>query len=158
MKPNLERMIELADEFFSTKDDPTQLSVTPEVMERLRELHPATLTERDDGNGPIAWILLIPTIQDVMKMFIEKEISERDILDKTPLLRNYDALYLCSALVLPEYRGKGIARRLMCDAIASIRQDHQIKALFFWSFSLAGEALATSISREIDLPLFRRLS
>lgn len=158
MKSNLERMIQLADEFFSAKDDPKQLSVTPEVMERLRQVHPATLTEQDDGDGPIAWILLIPTTDHLMRMFIEKEIDELDILDKTPLYHAYDTVYLCSALVLPEHRGKGIASRLTCQGIESIRQEHPIASLFFWSFSIEGENLAASVSRSVGLPLYKRLS
>jgi GNAT superfamily N-acetyltransferase len=68
----------------------------------------------------------------------------------------YDAIYLCSALVLPEYRGKGIAKRLACTAIEAIQADHPIKSLVCWAFSREGEALATSIAREVGIPLLQR--
>jgi ribosomal protein S18 acetylase RimI-like enzyme len=68
----------------------------------------------------------------------------------------YDALYLCSALVLPEHRGKGLAGRLTSRAISSLRHDHPIRSLFYWSFSGAGDTLAASVAREFDLPLYVR--
>ena len=153
---NLERMIKLAEEFFETKNDPDQISVTGETMDRLRQIHPGTLTEENDEKGPIAWVLVIPTTHDLMEMFISKKINERELLDRTPLQAEYDSLYLCSALVLPEHRGKGLARGLVFRAVNSIREDQPIEALFFWAFSVEGERLAASVARELDLPLFRR--
>ncbi len=155
-KSNLERMIRLAEEFFETKNDPTQISVTAEVMERLRRLHPATLTEQDDGEGPVAWILAIPTTNSLMNRFIAKQINEQELLDETPLHGTYEAVYLCSALVLPEHRGKGLAKKLTCQAIESIRMEHPIKYLFYWAFSIEGTKLAESISRKTGLPLLKR--
>lgn len=85
MPSNLERMIRLAEEFFATKNDPAQISVTEEVMKRLREIHPASLSEHDDGNGPVAWVLLIPTTSELMNRFIAKQITENELLEQTPV-------------------------------------------------------------------------
>lgn len=155
-KNNRERMIALADEFFGAKNDPDQISVTEDSMNRLRQLHPGTLTEESDEEGPLAWILVIPTTRELMEQFISGAINERELLEQTPIGVVYDSLYLCSALVLPEQRGRGLARRLLTRAINTIRQDHPISSLFFWSFSTAGERLAASAARETALPLFRR--
>lgn len=57
---NFERMLQLADEIFDTKSDPEQLDVNEDVLNRLKQLHPASVTEKANENGPIAWILLIP--------------------------------------------------------------------------------------------------
>ena len=149
-------MIALAEEFFDMKNDPDQISVDAESMARLREIHPGTMSEETDENGPIAWVLVIPTTRAVMEAFTRGEINERELLNRTPPGGAYDALYLCSALVLPEQRGKGLARRLTSGAIDAIRRDHPIGALFYWSFSGAGDALAASVAREFDLPLYGR--
>ena len=149
-------MIQLAEEFFATKNDPEQISVTPEVMERLRHIHPASLSEYNDGNGPVAWVLLIPTTHYLMERFVAEEISEQELLDETPLEGKYDAIYLCSALVLPEHRGKGHAKRLMCDAIKVIRKNHPIEHLFYWAFSEQGEKLAASGAEALGIPLHSR--
>lgn len=153
---NLERMIQLADDFFSAKNDPNQISVTPEVMERLRQLHPATMGEHSDGDGPVAWVLVIPTTKEIMERFLAEEINEQELLDLTPVGGTYEAIYLCSALVLPEFRGAGIAKGLLCNAISAIRKEHPITALFYWAFSVEGEKLAEAASHESGIPLYKR--
>ncbi|MGB7623710.1 MAG: GNAT family N-acetyltransferase [Terriglobia bacterium] len=155
-KGNLERMIKLAEQFFDTKHDPAQISVTPPVIERLKKIHPSTLTERKDRNGPFAWVLVIPTTRPLMERFVSKRITEQELLEETPLRGRYDALYLCSALVLPEYRGRGVARRLVSKAIKSIQKQHPIRYLFYWAFSREGERLATRIAEDFALPLRQR--
>jgi ribosomal protein S18 acetylase RimI-like enzyme len=154
---NLARMIRLADEVFGMKQDPTQISVNTKVIARLRKIHPSTMTEKSTKNGPIAWILVLPTTKDLMKQFITKKINEQELLKRTSLRAEYDAVYLCSALVLPENRRKGLANRLMCKAIRSIQKQHPIKFLFYWAFSVEGKKLAVSIAKNLSLPLYKRI-
>jgi hypothetical protein len=155
-KSNFERMIALSDEVFSSRTDPDQLNVNEKVMEHLQLIHPDTISEHDNGEGPVCWILCIPTTIDLMNQFVNKEISERELYELTPLNCKYEALYLCSALLLEEFRGKGIAQSIALKAIENIKMNHPIKALFFWSFSKEGEKLAEKISGLIGLPLYRR--
>ena len=77
-------MRKLAEEFFETKNDPTQTSINERSIEKLKNIH------------------------------------EQELLENTPVGGRYDALYLCSALVLPEHRGKGMAERLVTGAVRSI--------------------------------------
>jgi ribosomal protein S18 acetylase RimI-like enzyme len=153
---NFERMIQLADEVFAVKSDPNQLDVNEEVLDHLRKIHPATVSEYDDGHGPVAWVLVIPTTLILMHRFLKGEISEKELYEQTPLNIIYDTIYLCSAMVLEEYRRKGIARRLTTAAIEMIRKDHPIQFLFVWSFSKEGKQSAESIARAVSLPLFHR--
>jgi len=149
-------MIRLADQFFEVKSDPAQISVNEETMEMLAKIHPRTMGEKTNENGPIAWILVIPTTRSVMEDFIAKKINEKELLARTPLNGQYKALYLCSALVLPEFRGMGLAKNLLLGSITEIRKVHPLEALFYWSFSPEGKGLATSIAKEVGLPLFQR--
>lgn len=153
---NLKRMIQLAEDVFAVKTDPDQLDVNQEVIERLKEIHPATVSEYDDGNGPVAWILLIPTTQDLMEEFLEAKISEKELFNLTPLNKTYNSIYLCSAMVLEEYRRQGIAKRLTLDAINNIRKDHPITSLFVWPFSTEGDLASETLSGLTSLPLFKR--
>jgi hypothetical protein len=155
-KSNFERLIELSDEVFSSRTDPDQLNINENVMEHLQLIHPDTISEYDDGNGPVCWILCIPTTLDLMNQFINKEISERELYELTPLNAKYEAIYMCSALLLEEFRGKGIAQRVGLKAIENVMLDHSIKALFFWSFSKEGEKLAVKASALMGLPLYKR--
>src|SRR3972149_5058917 len=97
---NLDRMIKLAVEFFETKNDPEQISINRKTIKRLKRIHPASMMEKRNKKGPVAWMLVIPTTRDLMKKFISKKINEQELLMKTPVRTKYNALYLCSALVL----------------------------------------------------------
>lgn len=155
-KENLVRMIKLADEFFEAKNDPAQVSITGETMALLKKIHPSTMGEKADRKGPIAWILVIPTTRTLMEEFLSKKINEQQLLNTTPLKSKYDAIYLCSALVLPEHRGQGLAKDLLIKAIKTIKKKHPVKFLFYWGFSVEGKGLATAIAKEFSLPLYQR--
>jgi len=150
---NYERMIQLAESVFDTKSDPDQLDVDEKVIERLLKIHPSTVSEFDDGNGPVVWILVLPTTSVLMNLFLSKEISEKELFYTTPIEASFDAIYLCSAMVLEEYRGKGLARKMTLDAIESIKKEHPIKNLFVWAFSKEGNGLAERVAQLAQLPL-----
>lgn len=149
-------MLQLADDVFAVRNDPDQLDVNEDVIAHLQQIHPATVSEYDNGEGPVAWVLLIPTTTILMNRFLEGDITEKQLYQQTPLDTSYDALYLCSAMVLEEYRRKGITKRLVLEAIENIRKDHPIAALFVWSFTKEGDQAAEMLARETKLPLFRK--
>ncbi len=153
---NFERMLQLAEDAFAAKNDPDQLDVDEKVIEHLQQIHPASVSEFDDGNGAVVWILMIPTTHELMQKFIHKQISEQELADFTPLNIPYEAIYLCSAMVLPEYRSKGIAKGLSIEAIKAIRKTHPVQTLFVWPFSAEGDGLAESIAGSVSLPLLKR--
>ncbi len=153
MADNFKRMLQLVTEFFDVRNDPDQLDVNEEVREKLQQLHPATMTEVANDEGPIMWLLLIPTTHDIMGRFLSEEISERQLFDETQAGITYDAIYLCSAAVLPEFRRHGLAKKACMDAINSIRNDHPINNLFYWPFSEDGKMLAETVAKNAGLPL-----
>src|ERR1044071_8497711 len=114
---NIERMFTVIEEVFDMRNDPLQLQVNDKVIAKLNKIQPATLSEYNEGNGPIAWVLVIPTTTELMNNFLSGKISEQELFDQTKPGMKYDALYLCSATTLPEYRGKGITKKLCLDAI-----------------------------------------
>ena len=136
MPSNYERMMQLAEDTFAVKNDPSQLDVDEEVINHLLKIHPSTVSEKDDGDGPVAWILLLPTTEKLMHQFLNKEITEKELYVRTPLNEKYDAVYLCSAMVLEEFRKKGIAKTLTLSALEKIRELHNIKYLLVWNFSV----------------------
>ncbi len=149
-------MIKLADEVFAVKSDPSQLDVDQNVLAHLKQLHPATISEYNEGNGPCAWVLLIPTTLDLMHRFLSGEISEKELYELTAVGITYDAIYLCSALVLDEYRRKGITQQLALKAIEKMLKKHPIKAAFVWAFSPEGDKAAEMIAQLAGLPLYKR--
>jgi hypothetical protein len=153
---NLERMIALADEFFDAKNDPDQIVVDEEVVQKLRGIHPATMSEETHSDGPVAWLLAIPTPHSVMEQFLRGEIGEKALLDMAVNAKSHESVYLCSAIVLPEYRRKGLARKLAMRAVQAFQADFPIKELYCWAFSEEGKQLAQLIATELRLPLFQR--
>ena len=142
-RSNYERMIQLSDEVFSSRTDPDQLNVDEKVLKHLQLIHPDTISEYEEGSGPICWILCIPTTLDLMNQFIDQKISERELYELTPLNAKYEAIYLCSALLLEEFRGKGIALNIAVQALERIKIDHVIKALFFGPLAKREKSLLT---------------
>ena len=150
---NYERLLQLAEDSFAYHHDPDQLVVSEEVLARLRRLHPATLAERADADGPVAWVLVIPTTVPLMEQFLAGTITEKELFERTPDKGPYEAVYLCSALVLEEYRGHGLAKGLTMEALERIRQDHPIQVLFNWPFSHEGAYVAEAVSESTGLPM-----
>lgn len=158
MNNNLKRLIDLADKVFAVKNDPSQLDVNEKVIMRLKQIHPLTVLEYKVKEGPVAWVLVIPTTQTLMENFIKGTISEKELYEQTPVGVSYDAIYLCSALVLEEYRRQGITKRLAIKAIKGISKMHPIKSLFVWPFSEEGSRAAEKIAMELKLKLYKRNS
>lgn len=156
VQDNYERMIQLVTESFDMRNDPDQISVSPEEQKKLSSIHPSTLSEMANDDGPIVWILLIPTTQTIMERFLAKKISEKQLLDLTRVGDTYESVYLCSASVLPEFRRRGYAKEIALNAIMDIQKYHPIKSLYYWPFSDEGKVLARSLARALDLQLFER--
>ena len=146
-------MLQLVDDFFSIKNDPRQLEVTDDILEALIKLHPASVSEYADRAGPVCWILMIPTSEKVMELFLNDKIFESDILNLSIAEKNIDAIYLCSAIVLPEFRNQGIAKQISIAAIEKMQFTFPIKILFTWPFSNEGRNLGNSIAKTLNLPL-----
>ena len=152
-KPNFKRMLALIDEVFTSRKDPGQLRVDEKVLKKLGKIHTACLSEHADENGPDVWILLIPTTAKLMNEFLTEKISEQELFEQTKPGEKYETIYLCSASTLPEYRGKGLTKKLALHAITSIKKDHDIKTLFVWPFTKEGEKLAERLGQETGLEL-----
>lgn len=151
-------MLQLAETVFAAKYDPNQLDVDEDVITQLKKLHPDTVSESVEGDGPVAWVLVIPTTTELMQRFLMREISEKELLDLTPTTAKFESIYLCSALVLEEYRRKGIVKQLTLQAIESISKQFPIKSLFVWPFSHEGNESAQRIADLAQLPLHKRES
>ena len=156
MQKNMERMLALVGEVFDVRNDPDQLQVAPDVLERLETLHARCVTQIENEDGPYCWLLGIPTTANVMRRFLAGTISEQRLFDLTHPGDVFEAIYLCSATVLPEFRNKGIAKKAALEMIAEMRRDHPISTLYYWKFTDDGQHLAETLSRATGLPLLTR--
>jgi hypothetical protein len=155
-KVNYSRMLDLVDEVFSTRSDPNQIQVTQEQQNKIFAIHQFALTERSNEEGPLIWLLIIPTLKTIMEDFLIGKITEKEILDNTPIGVAYESIYLCSVTTLMEERGKGSTKELCMKAIDEIKKDNPIESLFVWPFTKEGEALAKNIANASHLKLFTK--
>jgi hypothetical protein len=156
MKPNFQKMLALIDETFATRNDPGQIQVNQAQMKKLQAIHPSTLSEIGNDEGPLIWVLLIPTTKTIMQEFLQNKISETQLLKKTKPGHSYDCIYLCSATTLPEARRKGQTKQLCIQAIQNICKDHPVNTLFVWPFTKEGENLAQKVANVLGMSLLRK--
>jgi len=152
-KPNYPRMLNLIDEVFATRNDPDQIQVTAQEMIKLNQIHTSCLSELADDKGPLIWVLMIPTTIAIMQDFLNDKITEKELLDNTPINTTYEAIYLCSATTLPEHRNFGKTKQLCLNSIKEIQSTNHITHLFVWPFTKEGRALATTIANATSLKL-----
>ena len=157
LDPVLEqKMDEIAERIFGTQKDPEQIPITKESGEKLEALTPHWIKYKLDGqNNPIAWVMILPTSLELMTEFLEGRINERELLDLTKPQDTYEALYLCAAITVPEYRRRGYAVELLIEGINSIPHDRNVK-LFAWPHSSEGEGLIEKIEKLLNTKVLIR--
>jgi hypothetical protein len=144
-----QKMHKVAEDFFGTNDDPDQISITEESNRKLRSIDNDTIMYKVDRNGdPISWIIVIPTSREVMNKFLNKEITERELLEITVEEKSFEALYLCSAFTLPKYRKQGLAKELTLEAVKKFAPNVE-NELYSYPFSEEGKSALKSLEKEL---------
>ena len=150
---NFLRLLQLIEDVFETRNDPNQLQVDEKVMNKLKNIHTSTITELSNDKGPYCWILMIPTTQETMQLFLNGKINEQELLDVTNIDDNFNCLYLCSAVTLPEYRTLGQTKKAGIEAILEIQKKYPIHTLYNWPYTKEGAQLAYDIATTLSLNL-----
>lgn len=133
----LEKMLSMGERFFGTVVDSEQMPVTKESYYKLQKLHPKTVVYRIEHGEPVSWVVVLPTSTELAGQFLRGKINERELLDLTKPQDEYEALYLCAAFTVPEYRRKGYVLELFKEAVNGI--PHVSDAMLFaWPFSDEG--------------------
>lgn len=151
----LKKEMKLAEEIFGTESDPDQIPINDESTKKLDALCDGWLeTDLDDKGEPASWAVVMPTQRLIAERFLNKKITERELLDLTEPADTYDALYIVSVITVPEHRGKGLASEVIKRAIA--RMPVNPDALYFaWPTSKEGEGLMrklkTVFNKEVKL-------
>ncbi len=144
----------IAERIYGTASDPQMIAVKPESVEKLNNLGSKWFFyELDQNSRPISWIVVLPTQIELMKKFLGKEISEQQLLDQTKSEKHYKALYLCSAITIPEYRRQGLAFNLLTQAIRHYQGKHHTEQFFSWPLSPEGSALVYRLQKDLNLTI-----
>jgi hypothetical protein len=153
MSPNEARMYDLIEAVFNTDNDPTQLRFNESDIEKLVTLSPHTLQEASNEDGPYAWVSVFPTSLNLMNQFMTGLIDERQLFDRTTEETSNEVVYLCSAIVLPEFRSQGIALKLTVQAIEALKLAYPIRSALVWPFTDNGLRLAEKAAETCGLTL-----
>lgn len=146
-----QKMDTIAEEIFGTLKDPNQIPITNESREKLYKLTPNWIEyELDEKQNPISWVIIVPTDKKLAERFLNKEITEKELLNITTPQEKYSAIYLCAAVTVPEHRRKGLALKLFKKAIAKISKTNNF-ILFAWPTEKGGIELAQKIEKELNI-------
>lgn len=100
-------------------------------------------------NGmPIAWSVVLPTSKENERKFLRGEIGENQLFEVSIKNPSFESLYLFVAIVLPEYRQNGLAKKLMSYQIKYFQDEYKVSNFFAWVFSANGESLLKSLERD----------
>lgn len=154
LDPIIEQKMDLiAESVFGTFRDPNQIPVTKESGRKLDKLTPHWIKyELDEKGNPISWVVVLPTQLNLMKKFLKNEISEKQLLDLTKPQKTYKAIYLCVAITVPEYRRKGLATKLLKEALNLIPHVENV-VLFSWPYSKEGGAVIKKLETELGVKI-----
>jgi hypothetical protein len=154
---SLEKMLDITERFFGTANDPNQMPITKGSFYKLQELHPKTVIYKIENGEPISWVVVLPTSDGLAKKFLKGEINERELLDMTKPQEQYEALYLCAAFTIPEYRRRGYVIEMLEEAIDSIPHTANVK-LFSWPYSKEGRLLVEKLSAVLGVKILLKES
>ncbi len=150
----------LAEAYFTTHQDPDQIPVNEENRRWIYEHIPECLNIIRDDEKIVGFSFILPTSYQIMEAFLSKKINEAKMFEevKSSWSNTFiDAIYLCSAVVVPAYQRKGLASRAMTASIRQFTEKTGIKpSLFYWKFSVAGERLALHVAQNLKLELRHR--
>ena len=151
---DLEKMNVVAKELFHTEDDNTQASPTMYNSLQIigKEKH-NFISINDNTGQPIAWSVVVPTSFEVMDKFLNKKITEKELLEISSIDNKFEALYLMAVVVQPDYRKKGIAKFLFGTQIKYFKNKYDINHFYSWYLSEEGKKLGLSIEKDMNIKI-----
>ena len=151
-----QKMDAIAEQIFGTAQDPNQIPITKESRDKLNAITPNwTEFQVDDKGDPVAWVIVLPTTKELAHMFVEGKITEKQLLEITMPQDVYSAIYLCAVVTVPEYRRRGLGRKLFKAAVDKIEKT-QDYILFAWPVGEGGLGLVRKVAKDLDREIIIR--
>ncbi len=146
--------------FFHTDQDTNQAEIKPAEGRWIVQHIPECVTIIKDGKKVIGLTFFFPTSPALMHAFIQKRISEHTLWEKTKARIHEPGntcIYLSSAFMDQEYRGRGIARRAIIQSLKKYtRAAQRTPPFFYWNYSAQGKILAEYVAREFNSRLYEK--
>jgi hypothetical protein len=154
----VQKTLEIAEEFYGTSIDPEQIPINKESFDKLMSLHQEAIKLKADADGnPISWVVVVPTSKETMESFLEDKSTEKELFDRAVIEKKFESLYLCSAFTVPEYRNKRLATELLLDSIKEFASDNSVQ-LYAWVYSKEGEGLVNQLREQLGREVKTKVS
>lgn len=141
-----EKHADLIRRTFGIDNDPRQIPPEPEFVKKALLLNRHCVQYADFANGkPIGSAFAFPTTKELMEQFNKKEITERELFERTPVQSKYEVIYACSVMVIKSMQRKGIGKMLMTKVLKRLLKEYPGAEIFYWATSKEGEALAKKL-------------
>lgn len=161
----IQQILQYAEDFFGTQDDPNQLPATQEAFEQLVALDPRAITiELDENSDLIGWMVAMPTSKKQMDAFVAEAITERELFEAAIERQEHgaeaaaEAVYLCAVFVLPAFRKQGFGRGLVQKAVRSYTKENPQTAFYTWPWSCPGRKVVKKIADQEGIEVLERPS
>ena len=160
-RADLDITSEMSIEFFGMPNDPEQFQATKENRDYIYSHLRKFLNIIRFGNEIIGYSFMIPCSNNIADLFIKKRISENDLFNRVKEERiddtNFEAIYLCSSIIRPEHRRKGLALEGFVKLIKPLMEKRNFKSrFFFWGYTPAGRAAVLKLARVLNVCIEER--
>lgn len=152
------QLLKYVDDFFPDTFSSLELPATEDTFRSLLALDRRTIqVDIDQSTGDLfGWMISLPTTSILMGQFLAEEISEKELFEQTCAIAQLgkyqlESVYLCSAFVLPEYRGQGVGRALVHAAINAYRVENEEVQLFNWPANCMGRIAVARILDQSEI-------
>lgn len=160
-RKDVAELLVLLENYFETAHNPDQMQINDEARDWVGKNIPECSTLIKHDGKVIGSVFVMPCTLKIMNEFVSKKISEarlaEEIREWGPNYEKMECVYLCSAFVAPEHRGKGLAFRSAVRTIRGILGDRKLP-LFYWGYSEEGKNLAERVAKEFGVKIYARKS
>lgn len=103
---------------------------------------------------------MLPCTKELMGKFLSGEISENEMVEEIKLKvnrNNFDAIYLCSSFIKPEFRGKGLSVEARIKTIRKVTSKMKIKPILFYEpYTKEGEKSCKKVAEILGFELRKK--
>jgi len=149
-----------SEEYFETEEDPAQFQPTKENILWVRKNIPDCFNAIKYKGVLIGYSFIIPCSRKLMELFLLKKLTENRLFQevkKSADHRNFETIYMCGAVVKPEFRRRGLASAALIKSIRKITGTRRLKpTLFYWEYSRQGGKLASYVAKILGFRLKKR--
>jgi hypothetical protein len=142
-------MCDLAVKLFGTDEDPTQADPNLENSKALISVDPHSYVYAEEDGHTMGWSCVLPTSKRNMELFLSGKITEKQLFEYSMANHSFEELYLIAAIVLPEYRKKGLASCMMESQILYFKKAHGISDLYAFTLTEDGKGLIGKIEKDL---------